>query len=422
MNRPTLFTARYLLPITATPIEDGALLVADGKIAAVGTRPVLAAEHAGAVKVDFGDAVLLPPMVNAHTHLELSSFPEWVEAVDEPTQPDSFVDWILHLVRVRREIDVTQLQTSLRTGIQASLAAGVGAVGDILTSVDLATLYQQAPLRGRVFCEVLGRDPQRVAERLASLKALLAFPPSSQLSWGISPHAPYTLAQETASQIAEFAIQNHLPIAMHLAETAEEVAFLEKAQGPIAEHLYTSAGWQLTASSHDGLRPVAWAERCDCLPLGSLVVHGVHVNEDDVNCLASRNCSVALCPRSNSAFGAARAPLALYRAAGVNLALGTDSMASAPSLSIWDELAFARSWFQGELSPAEWLEMATLGGAIALGIGQSFGSLAPAKEASFQVTSVPAGASLASLEEALCEQGEQAAVHELFIAGESVRL
>ncbi|MCK4535741.1 MAG: amidohydrolase family protein, partial [Desulfuromonadales bacterium] len=366
---------------------------------------------------DFGDAVLLPPMVNVHTHLELTEFQVWAQECGIPQISGTFVDWILHLVKIRRMIDPARFSASLSAGLQASLAAGVGAVGDILTTLETASAYQPSPLRGRVFCEVLGRDSEQVTARLKSIEALTSASCAAGLSWGISPHAPYTLAEATAAQIAEFAVRKDLPIAIHLAETEEEVTFLEKAQGPIAEHLYTSAGWQVTASSHDGLRPVAWAERCACLPLGSLVVHGVHVNEDDVNCLANRNCSVALCPRSNSAFGAARAPLALYRAAGVNLALGTDSMASAPSLSIWDELAFARSWFQGELSPAEWLEMATLDGAIALGIGQSFGSLAPAKEASFQVTSVPAGASLASLEEALCEQGEQAAVHELFIAG-----
>jgi len=422
MNRPTLFTARYLLPITATPIEDGALLVADGKIAAVGTRPVLAAEHAGAVKVDFGDAVLLPPMVNAHTHLELTDYPEWVRACGGQAAPASFVDWILQLVKVRRSVAPEQIKASLAAGLQATLMAGVGAVGDILTTFEAASAYASSPLRGTVYCEVLGRDEDIVGQRLDTIAETIASVCTSGLGWGISPHAPYTLGDATASQISSFARNRSLPMAMHIAETRDEVDFLQNGSGAIADLLYTKANWQRPEQQNGGIRPLDWAGQQSCLLPGSLVVHGVHVNQSEAEKVARQQCSVVLCPRSNSAFGADRAPVAMYRSAGVNLALGTDSMASAPSLSIWDELAFARSWFQGTLSPAEWLEIATLGGAIALGIGQSFGSLAPTKEASFQVTSVPAGASLASLEEALCEQGEQAAVHELFIAGESVRL
>lgn len=419
MDRPTLFTARYLLPITAPPIEDGALLVADGKIQAVGTRSLLAAEHAGAVKVDFGDAVLLPSMVNAHTHLELTDFSIWADKTGIVPSGETFVDWILHLVRMRREIDIDQLQRSLTRGVEASLAAGVGAVGDILTSYDLAATYRHCPLRGRVFCEVLGRDPQAVAARLASLKTLLAAPPSPMLTWGISPHAPYTLARVTAVQIAEFAAQNALALAMHLAETDEEVAFLEESAGPIAEMLYTVAGWQVTAGD-GGQRPVAWANDSGCLSPGNLVVHGVHVNASEVELLARLGCSVALCPRSNSLFGEARAPLAVYRSAGINLALGTDSRASSSSLSIWGELAFAREWFAGILSPAEWLEIATLGGARALDLENGCGSLEGQKQADFQVVPVPDGAQLASLEEALCSQGDWMSVQALYLSGAQV--
>jgi len=416
MDRPTLFTARYLLTITAPPIEDGALLVADGKIQAVGTRSLLAAEHAGAVKVDFGDAVLLPSMVNAHTHLELTDFPIWADKAGVAPSGETFVDWIMHLVRMRRGIDTDQLQDSLTRGIEASLTAGVGAVGDILTSYDLAATYRHSPLRGRVFCEVLGRDPQAVADRLTSLKTLLGAPPSPMLTWGISPHAPYTLARETAAQIAEFAAQNVLSLAMHLAETGEEVAFLEESSGPISEMLYTVAGWQVTAGD-GGQRPVDWAKGTGCLSPGNLVVHGVHVSEREVELLARLGCSVALCPRSNSLFGETRAPLAAYRSAGVNLALGTDSRASSPSLSIWGELAFAREWFAGILSPAEWLEIATSGGARALGLEDRCGRLEEQKLADFQVVPVPDGARLASLEEALCSQGDWMSVQDLYLAG-----
>ena len=131
----TLYTARYLLPIAAPPIEDGALLVADGRILAVGSRPALYRTSAGGKQTDFGDAVLMPPMVNAHTHLELSSFPAWATAAGEAEAPEDFVDWILRLVRVRRNVDVHQVRESLASGLEESLRSGTGAVGDIFTTL-----------------------------------------------------------------------------------------------------------------------------------------------------------------------------------------------------------------------------------------------------------------------------------------------
>jgi cytosine/adenosine deaminase-related metal-dependent hydrolase len=415
-----LFSARYLLPVGCPLIEEGSLLVENGLICAVGPRRELAAAHPGAAAIDFGEAVILPPLTNAHTHLELTDFPVWAQEDGVSRAPAGFVDWILRLVNVRKTIAPERLRTSLAAGLRASLAGGVGAVGDILTTLTAAAAYPASPLRGRVFCEVLGREVDQVTSRLEEIKALTASPCAAGMSWGISPHAPYTLNNATAEKIGEFAVQNNLPIAMHLAETKEEVAFLETTQGPIANRLYAVVNWPLTAAPYGRQRPVAWADRHACLPQGSLVVHGVHVNESEISTLAIQDCSVALCPRSNSVFGSARAPLAGYRAAGVNLALGTDSMASVPSLSIWDEMAFARHWYAGVLSPAEWLEIATLGGARALGLEHAIGSLTPRKEASFQVVGVPSGATTAGLEEALCEQGQDAMVHEVYLSGRPV--
>ena len=113
---PTLYTARYLLPIAAPPIEDGALLVDGERILAVGSRSELRKTSFEAKEIDFGDAFLMPPMVNAHTHLELSSFPGWATAAGEVETPQDFVDWMLRLVRVRRNLDLNQLQELSRPG------------------------------------------------------------------------------------------------------------------------------------------------------------------------------------------------------------------------------------------------------------------------------------------------------------------
>ncbi len=146
------------MPITSSLLEDGAVLVESDLIIEVGRYHELAAAHPEAALVDFGEAVLLPPMVNAHTHLELSSFADWAAEAGEPQPPDDFVDWVLWLVRIRRGVKEKQLQASLAAGLKASLLAGTGAVGDIFTTLSAAEAYLGSPLYGTIFAEVLGQD------------------------------------------------------------------------------------------------------------------------------------------------------------------------------------------------------------------------------------------------------------------------
>ena len=402
----TLYCARHLLPIDSPGIEDGALLVGNGRIIAVGLRSELAAEYPAATIVDFGDAVILPPLVNAHTHLELTDFPGWSAAAGEGAQGD-FVDWILNLVRVRLTVDAAAARASLQNGLQQSLAAGTGAIGDILTTLDLAAAYVDTPLAGRVFIEVLGIDPTAVAARLAVISEFLATPPAPSLAWGLSPHAPYTLSRETYGMAREFARELGLPLATHRAESVWERGFLTNGSG-ILQRLHTSVGWSLPPDP-----PLFGLD-------GGLVVHGVHLNDAEIALVAHSGSPVVLCPRSNSAFDDARAPLAALHRAGVPLAIGTDSRASSPSLSVWDELAFARTWFAGTLEPEQWLRIATIGGAKALGVDARIGSLAGGLPASFQIVATPTAATKATLTEALCSAGSDIEVQALFLAGENV--
>jgi cytosine/adenosine deaminase-related metal-dependent hydrolase len=409
-----IFSARYLLPIGAPAVESGALLVEDGRIRAVGPHAVLAAAHPRAAFVDFGAAVILPPLVNAHTHLELTGFPDWAAAAGAAPAED-FVDWVLELVRVRRTVNTAAVRAALAAGLQQSLRAGTGAVGDILTTLPAADAYAGTPLRGRIFAEVLGVDAERVAARLAEVAARLGTPPAPQLAWGLSPHSPYTLNAATLDQVLAVARSRHLPLAMHWAETAEEREFLEEGAGPFAARLYPAVGWSAPPQTLGG-----GAASLASFPRGSLLIHGAQAGADEIASLAGTGHHVVLCPRSNSRFGATRAPVAAFRQAGVPLALGTDSLASSPTLSLWDELAFAREWFAGALAPADWLEIATAGGAAALGLGGRLGRLAPGLEASFQVVAVPVGAGAAVLAEALCAGGEHVVVQALYLGGENV--
>ena len=420
LAKPILYRARFLLPISAPPLENGALLVDGGRIIAVDAFSHLRAAFPGAKVIDFGDAALLPPMVNAHTHLELSSFADWAVTADEPELPRNFVDWILWLVRVRRSIAAENLYASLAAGLNASLLAGTGAVGDICTGLDTVAAYQSSPLLGRVFVEVLGHDPALVAGRLAAISTLLEHRPGPALDWGLAPHAPYTLSSSAADQVFAFADRKALQCSLHLAESADETAFLLNGSGAIAEKLYAAAKWNPKVDDVPGCRPVAAFCRPGRLRQGDLAVHAVQVDAAEIDLLKQAGCSVVLCPRSNATLNVGKAPMAAYLEAGVSLALGTDSLASSSSLSIWDEIAFAREWFKDEVGPRDWLEIATLGGAKALGLHDRMGQLAPDCDASFQVVALPELPCLGELEKALCAAGSDVQVKYLYLASRNV--
>lgn len=402
-----LLRARYLLPTAgAAPIEDGALLIAGGRIAAVGRYSTLRASAAEVI--DYGDAVILPPLINAHCHLELSDFPQWARACNETTTPASFVGWIRRLIRVRRALGADPVPASVTAGIQQLLATGTGAVGDILTSPAALAPLLASPLYGRIFFETIGLEEERFAPALAAAVAS-ARSLTFSLRGGLSPHATYTVS---AGHLQK-AISAGLPLAIHCAESAEESLFLQQGRGAIADELYTAAGWPLPERA-PGLSPVAWLATHGALSPQTLLIHGVQVDADDVARIAASGASVVLCPRSNAHLGVGIAPVGLYKKAGVPLALGTDSRASNASLSLWDEIAFARSVYP-EISPVELLAIATRGGAQALGLAQEMGELTAGSGAHLQVLTAAKLLPAAELAEWLCNAEHR--VTALWLAG-----
>lgn len=399
MEKAKLLRARYLLPIAGAPaIEDGALLIVDGRIAAVGSYSSL--QNSAAEVNDYGDAVILPPLVNAHCHLELTDFPQWTTGCGETTLPASFVGWIRRLIRVRRFIGADLVPASVSAGIQQLLAAGTGAVGDILTTPGALAPLLASPLYGRIFFETIGLDEERFVPALESALASarsLAYP----LSGGLSPHSTYTVS----SRHLEQAIHTGLSLAIHCAESPEESLFLGAGRGPIAAELYAAAGWTLPEPV-PGLSPVAWLAAHGALSPQTLLIHGVQVDAVDAAVIAASGATVVLCPRSNARLGVGTAPIGLYKKAGVSLALGTDSLASNASLSLWEEITFARSVYP-EFSPGELLAIATCGGARALGVEQEMGALTVGSGANLQVLTAANLPPLAEIAEWLCDADHQ---------------
>ncbi|MDX2479155.1 MAG: amidohydrolase family protein [Desulfuromusa sp.] len=380
-----IYTAKYLVSSNAPPIEAGALFAHAGRIAAIGTLKEVKRNFPGVAVVDFADALLVPLLVNAHTHLELTDFPQWAVNVGDTVPPNNFVDWILRLIRIKQKLDDRQYRISLNNGIEQSIAAGTGAVGDILAHHAARDLYQNSSLLGTLFLETLGHDPAVIRRLKNGLAEALKDLTVGLVELGVSPHSPYTISKDYLQGIYAHCQRDKLRCTTHLAESSDEVEFIKWSQGNLSSRLYPYIGWENYIPQPTGLRPVEYLQQQGGLFPENLLVHGVQLNAAEIELLAEKKMSLVLCPRSNASLNVGKSPAAKLYHAGVKLALGTDSLASCDSLSIWDEMAFAHHWFDGELDPPTLFNMATQGGAETLGIGNEVGSLEIGKSAGFQI-------------------------------------
>lgn len=407
-----IYAASYLLPVAAPPVAGGAIAVAEGRIVDLGTLTELRVRHSAPVQ-EFPGCVIMPGLVNAHTHLELTHFPAWKLRKGIDYSPRTYVDWVIQVIKIRRALSAEELLHSVCEGIYKSLECGTIMVGEILSERSLLPIYRQSPLSGRLYFEALGQDPVRCADLLRALAETLTTFQGDRLRPGLSPHAPHTLSLRFLQEVVELAQGHSVPTAIHLAESPEEAEFLHSSGGKIAELLYPFAGWESYLPPPRRTTPTAYLDGLGVLNEATTVVHCVQVTPADAEILKKRGVNAVLCPRSNDRLAVGKAPAALLKKAGIPLALGTDSLASNDSLSMWDEMRFLLNEFPGAFTPDEVLAMATLGGARALCLDREAGSLAKEKRADFLV--VKPGQLSEEIAGAVIEESQ---IEEIYLGGE----
>lgn len=359
-------------PVTAPPITDGAVLVGrDGKIAALGPHAQVPAPS-GTRQVEFPSAVLVPGLVNTHTHLELTHL-----AGRNPER--EFVRWIRTVRTLKDATTPEEFVHAAEQGVRDAWAAGVTCVADTgSTGAPLEALVRLGA-RGIYYQEVFGPDPRDSAASLSELQGAVArLGPlaTAQVRLGVSPHAPYTVSEPLYQAVAEFARRAGLGLAAHLAESREETALVRDGTGPFADAL-RARGIAIAAR---GQSPVQYLARLGVFASGTcLCIHCVQVDAADIATLARAGAAIAHCPRSNRAHGHGMAPLAAFRDAGLAVGLGTDSIVSTGDTNLWAEASAAG--VAGEAA----LRLLTLGGAAALGMEREIGSLEPGKDADLAV-------------------------------------
>jgi cytosine/adenosine deaminase-related metal-dependent hydrolase len=397
--------AKYVFPIDGPPLRDGIVAIAGDRIVAIGDDKTAAIRDLLGNTIDLGNFAILPGFVNAHTHLELSdsprlaqpgiSFPEWIREIVE----------FQRLRRQQRSPDGTKfpnpepLAAALANGSEQLKWAATTTVGDIESGInsplrDVRTEFlknRTLPFDLISFLEVIALKETNVADASGFLGAALelrrASPDIARLA-GISPHAPYTVHPKLLERCVRLSAERCIPVAHHLAESREELMLLRTGHGPFVKLLEDFNAWDPTAIPF-GSRPLDYLQQL-AKSHRALVIHGNYLDDAEIEFVGAHaaNMSIVYCPRTHAYFQHDAYPLAKMLAAGVNVAIGTDSRASNPDLSVLTDMRFAATQHP-LISPQLLLRMITANAARALGRDTEVGSLAPGKFADLAILALP---------------------------------
>jgi 5-methylthioadenosine/S-adenosylhomocysteine deaminase len=362
----TIYSARWVVPVSSAPIENGAVAIDGQRVAGVGTRAEIV-ERFPEFKVDsLGDAILFPGLVNLHTHLELTAMRGYLEK-----EETDFFAWLRKLTVARLELMTPDdIRVSATWGACEAVRAGITCVGDASDSGMMSMMaLRDVGLRGVVYQESCGPDVRLAQESFEKLKTKvqeLRTIESELLRAGVSPHAPYTVCGPQLELIAGFARDEQLPLMMHAAESAAEDQLVREGCGAFAEGLARRAiEWKAP-----GVSTIQYLKQVGVLDVKPLLAHCIRVDDVDIEILRETESKVAHCPKSNAKLGHGRAPFARFLESGVAVGFGSDSVASNNTCDILEEARFATLMARaggGFVPGADALRVATFGRGLSEG-------------------------------------------------------
>jgi cytosine/adenosine deaminase-related metal-dependent hydrolase len=353
-------TARWVFPASSPPLDRGTVTVRGEKIEAVEPHGLRTADE------DLGNVALIPGLVNAHTHLDLSG----ARGLIPPTDPDHFTDWLKGVIAYRRGRSEADTLADIEAGLAECLRCGTTLIGDIASEGKSWDAVSAAKTRAVVFHEFIGMSVERAREFWFKLQTLgKTCPPTPTTRAAVSPHAPYSVRCDQFRSLA----WNGWQMTTHVAESPAEVELVASKSGPFEQFLRDVGAWEpgWVTPSFDWL---LWRTR------RSPSVLFAHCNYLPATAEIWSNQSVVYCPRTHAAFGHPPHPFRDFLARGVRVCLGTDSLASNPDLDILAEARFVHAKYP-DFPGEQLLKMVTLSGAEALGWADECGSLEPGKSA-----------------------------------------
>jgi cytosine/adenosine deaminase-related metal-dependent hydrolase len=367
-----ILRAHYVLPVISEAIPDGAVAIDGNEIIDCGSFLTIQRKNPSVEVMDWGQSVILPGLINAHTHLELSDLRQKIHF------NGSFIDWVRDLTIARYESRY-DLRETISRACRESLAGGVTTVGDIAFEHRAWQSLKKEPIRKVCFAEVFGLGSDLATSQRYLKSCIDQTQTDSRLRLGISPHAPYSAGSALYSLAGRLAGEHNLPLTTHLAENTEEMEFTALGTGPWREFVQKIGKWD-DSFVCPGTSPVDYFLHLDLHAQPFLLAHVNYCSDAELHNLSRTAHSVVYCPRSHWYFRHPPHSFQKMLALGINVCLGTDSLASNTTLSLLDEMRFVHSHYPD--CPAETiLKMATFNGAQALNWADRIGSIEPGKQA-----------------------------------------
>lgn len=362
-----ILKARYIFSSQNNIIENGGLVVNGLMIDSVDAFSNLKIENSSKV-IDFGNSIILPGFVNAHTHLELTNMP------DLNIQDKKLTSWIMELVKTRLKWKEEDFVASVENGVRQCVETGTTTVADITNGGYSFEVLKNSRIRKIVYTEIINFDPAKATDLISDAEDKLdKVNQDSLMCKGVSPHAPYTVSYDLYKACSRLAKLKNIPLCTHIAETEDEVEFLSKGKGVLIDFLkdfrMLPDNWKAP-----GLTPVKYLKGCGILENRPLLVHCNYLSDDEIQIIRQTGSNVVFCPRSHRFFNHKNHPFKQLIDNGVPVALGTDSLASNYSLSMLDEIKFVYKNYD-DIDPELILTMATINGAVALGLKDKTGKL-----------------------------------------------
>ncbi len=395
-----ILSAEIVLPISRAAVYNGAILISNGKIKEIDTKKHLLAKYKNEEHLNLKDSVLMPGLINLHTHLELTALKGSIINKNNliiPSEKTDFVNWIFTLIESKKKSSRDELSLGIKNGIKEVVSTGTTTIADLTTRniIYNTTVFGESfyaikdiGLRGIIFIEVLNfdssaadsywTDTQKMIEQIRKDE-------DSLTSVGIAPHSIYSVSSKLLKIARDYAIKEKMKMSMHVAESMEEKEFVSKNKGMIKDVYHKKFKWDGKRDFKRYPTSIEYIDRNGLLSKDLLAVHCVQLTDEDIKRLSEKNTPVVLCPRSNTFIGVGIASFDKLASMDITIGFGTDSLASNYSLNMWDEMRFAylfyRKTSRTNIKAEDIIRCGTINGAKALGLEKKIGALDVGKDA-----------------------------------------
>jgi len=389
------------------PISNGAIVIDDGTIVAVGKKEDLSKQYSNAEPEDYSNHVLMPGLINAHAHLEMTNHRDYPFDPVRSIAPNvNFIEWLIGCIEYKKKNSPQYFSQAIEKGLDAAIESGTTCIGDMGSFEGIFPLLKKRGLRSVVFPELMVYDSHVAQDLYQSALALVdkyENYDSGLISMGLAPYSPFTLSSNILKILAEYCRSTEIPLMLHAAESFSEVEFFYNSSGDIADRYFPYTGWGENLPPNFQKTTIEYLEDIIFLRAEPILVGCVHTTPTDLDRIVKAQAKVVLSPRANKYLQLGEAPIASMVEKDICVALGTDGIASNANLSLWDELRFVQDELTKnevtQVSGQDLLKMVTANASKVLGLQESIGTLAPDKKADYLVvdaSDLPSGGDLYS--------------------------